>query len=131
VNALFNQPRGITVDGSGNLYVADTGNSAIRKITPAGTVSTLVVTVASGSSGSTGSGSGSGVTTPPSSSGGGGGGGGAPSLWFYGALSLLVPPALLFAHVKSAEFIFRMAHGERSPFKNIPWAFLSVALATR
>ena len=27
--------------------------------------------------------------TPPPSSGGGGGGGGAPSLWFYGALSLL------------------------------------------
>ena len=28
--ARFNQPAGIAVDGSGNLYVADTGNDAIR-----------------------------------------------------------------------------------------------------
>jgi sugar lactone lactonase YvrE len=39
--ARFNGPRGIAVDGSGNLYVADAGNSAIRKITPAGAVTTL------------------------------------------------------------------------------------------
>jgi sugar lactone lactonase YvrE len=30
--ATFSAPRGITVDDSGNLYVADTGNSKIRKI---------------------------------------------------------------------------------------------------
>ncbi|MGH7978579.1 MAG: hypothetical protein ACREE6_04345, partial [Limisphaerales bacterium] len=40
-NALFNAPAGIAVDGSGNVYVADTGNDTIRKITPAGVVSTL------------------------------------------------------------------------------------------
>jgi sugar lactone lactonase YvrE len=40
--AWFNLPGGITIDGSGNLYVADTGNSIIRKITPGGaTVSTV------------------------------------------------------------------------------------------
>lgn len=40
-SALFRQPGGITIDGSGNLYVADTGNSTIRKITPAGAVTTF------------------------------------------------------------------------------------------
>ena len=39
-NAQFTVPAGITIDGSGNLYVADYGNSKIRKITPAGVVST-------------------------------------------------------------------------------------------
>ena len=39
--ASFNSPTGIAVDGSGNLYVADTGNHLIRKITSAGVVTTL------------------------------------------------------------------------------------------
>lgn len=39
--AQFNQPYCITIDGSGNLYVGDRINHAIRKITPAGVVSTL------------------------------------------------------------------------------------------
>ena len=40
-NAKFNEPRGITIDSDGNLYVADTGNFTIRKITPGGYVSTF------------------------------------------------------------------------------------------
>jgi len=39
--AEFNNPSGIAVDASGNVYVADRYNQAIRKITPAGEVSTF------------------------------------------------------------------------------------------
>ncbi|HET6978762.1 MAG TPA: RHS repeat-associated core domain-containing protein [Pyrinomonadaceae bacterium] len=39
--ARFNSPRGIAVDIQGNIYVADTGNAAVRKIDLAGQVSTL------------------------------------------------------------------------------------------
>jgi len=40
--ARFNTPLGITTDSAGNVYVADTNNHTIRKITPAGEVSTVV-----------------------------------------------------------------------------------------
>jgi sugar lactone lactonase YvrE len=43
-DARFNLPYGVAVDGSGNIYVADTGNDEIRKITAAGVVSTLAGT---------------------------------------------------------------------------------------
>ena len=39
--ARFNSPLGLAVDKSGVLYVADSGNHAIRTVTPAGVVSTL------------------------------------------------------------------------------------------
>jgi len=39
--AKFNSPRGLVFDSQGNLFVADLINSVIRKITPAGTVSTF------------------------------------------------------------------------------------------
>jgi len=39
--ANFYYPYSTAVDGKGNIYVADQGNSLIRKITPAGVVSTL------------------------------------------------------------------------------------------
>lgn len=42
--ARFSSPNGIAVDSSGNIYVADTANSTIRKITLAGVVSTLAGT---------------------------------------------------------------------------------------
>ena len=42
--ARFNYPYGLTLDGLGNVYVADTNNAAIRLISPAGLVATLAVT---------------------------------------------------------------------------------------
>lgn len=41
LSSRFKNPSGITVDKSGTIYIADTGNSIIRKISNLGTVSTL------------------------------------------------------------------------------------------
>jgi hypothetical protein len=40
-SAKLNAPQGAVLDSSGNLYIADTGNSKIRKVTSAGIISTI------------------------------------------------------------------------------------------
>jgi sugar lactone lactonase YvrE len=39
--ASLNQPRGVAVDSSGNLFIADASNSLIRKLSPNGIISTV------------------------------------------------------------------------------------------
>src|SRR5207237_6777901 len=41
-DARFDSPRDVVVDSANNVYVADTNNSTIRKITPDGVVTTVV-----------------------------------------------------------------------------------------
>jgi len=84
-DAWFNQPKGLTVDTAGNVYVADTGNASIRKITAAGVVTTLVVTPTTTTPPTT-------PTTPPPPPPGhrDNDGGGAVSGWFMAALAALV-----------------------------------------
>jgi hypothetical protein len=40
-DAQFDTPSGLALGGDGSIYVADTGNNAIRRVTPAGAVSTV------------------------------------------------------------------------------------------
>jgi sugar lactone lactonase YvrE len=46
-----NSPQGLTIDSSGSLYLADTGNNLIRKITSNGNIATIVGTGAAGYAG--------------------------------------------------------------------------------
>src|SRR5207244_4239880 len=51
-SAKLNNPTGVAVDASGDVFIVDTDNQRIRKVTPAGLISTIA------GSGATGSGNG-------------------------------------------------------------------------
>jgi sugar lactone lactonase YvrE len=86
-NALFDHPEGLIVGTDGNLYIADSGNGLVRKVTVAGTATSLALTTGSSgsTSGSTGGSTGGSTSGSTSSS---GSGGGALDAWFISALAL-------------------------------------------
>ncbi len=92
-SALFNQPHGLVLDGSGNLFVADTANAAIRRVASDATVTTLALTAPQSSTTPpppSNNPAPSGYTPPPASgTASGGGGGGAIGAWFVAVLLLL------------------------------------------
>jgi sugar lactone lactonase YvrE len=54
ISAMIKQPRGIVVDGTGNVYFSDQGNFRIRKIDASGTITTVAGTGQQGYSGNGG-----------------------------------------------------------------------------
>ncbi len=40
-NAALSNPQGLTFDSAGNMYIADSGNYSVRKVTPSGMISTV------------------------------------------------------------------------------------------
>jgi trimeric autotransporter adhesin len=55
ITAAIYNPWGVAVDSSGNLYIADAGNSRVRKVTPDGIISTIAGNGSPGYSGDGGS----------------------------------------------------------------------------
>ena len=51
IQAALNRPRGVAVDGAGNLFIADTDNHRIRKVNAAGVISTVAGTEERGDGG--------------------------------------------------------------------------------
>ena len=68
-NGQFNAPDGVAVDGSGNVYVADTGNDRIQKFACPSTTTTTTTSSTSTTSSTTTT---STTTTTPVGGGGGG-----------------------------------------------------------
>jgi PKD repeat protein len=52
--AQLNNPRDVAADGAGNVYIADTNNGRVRKVSPAGVITTFAGTGVAGFSGDTG-----------------------------------------------------------------------------
>jgi hypothetical protein len=47
-SAQLNDPQGVAVDGAGDLFIADTFNNAVREVSPAGAISTVVNSASAG-----------------------------------------------------------------------------------
>lgn len=54
LNAQLNSPEYVAVDGAGILYISDTGNNRIRRVSPTGTITTLAGNGGAGFSGNNG-----------------------------------------------------------------------------
>ena len=53
-SAALRTPQGVIVDGAGNVYIGDTGNNAVRIVTPDGTINKFAGQNSAGSTGDTG-----------------------------------------------------------------------------
>ncbi len=62
--AQLKRPTGLALDGAGNLYIADTGNDAVRQVRPNGTIVTFAGTGEAGFSGNTGPATGARLDAP-------------------------------------------------------------------
>ena len=63
-SAQLNSPLGLAVDTAGNLYIADSGNARVRRVTAAGNISTVAGNGTSGFGGDGGSATGANLNTP-------------------------------------------------------------------
>lgn len=66
VNASLSSMLGLALDNAGNLYIADAGNRRVRKVTPAGIISTIAGTGVQGFSGDGGPATSAQLNTPAS-----------------------------------------------------------------
>ncbi len=64
VDSEFNKPQDVAVDGAGNIYIADTVNNVVRKITSDGKIRTIVGDASAGFKGDSGPAEKAGLTTP-------------------------------------------------------------------
>jgi uncharacterized protein (TIGR03437 family) len=64
VNAQLTRPEDLAIDAAGNLYIADTVNHRIRKVTPAGLISTVAGSGIGGYSGDAGPATGAQLNSP-------------------------------------------------------------------
>jgi len=64
IRAELNSPLGVAVDSGGNLYIADTANNVVRKVTAAGAISTLAGNGSAGFGGDGGAGTSAQLNAP-------------------------------------------------------------------
>jgi hypothetical protein len=63
-SAQLNFPEGVAVDAGGDVFIADTGNQRVRKVTPGGTIGTVAGTGTAGFSGDGGPATSAQLTSP-------------------------------------------------------------------